>query len=225
MAQAALEQAQATLVKTEVRAPFDGVVVLKDAEVGEVVSPNVAGGSTARGSVVTMVDFDSLEVQVDVPETSLRGVIRGGAARVFLDAYPGDPYAGTVARIWPTADRSKATVEVRIRFAQPDDRLRPDMGVRAVFLAPGESSDEPDAPPPADEAQALLVPEDALVRIDGADAVLVVERGVARVRPVELGAREAGRAAVLSGLQEGEQVILDPPGSLDDGARVRVEGS
>ncbi|MBK7644823.1 MAG: ATP-binding cassette domain-containing protein [Planctomycetes bacterium] len=130
VAEATRDQAQATLDKTEVKAPFDGIVVLKDAEVGEVVSPNGQGGSTARGSVVTMVDFGSLEVQAEVPETTLPNVKLGAPAKIWLDAYPDKAYAGRVDRIWPTANRSKATVEVRIVFEERDDRLRPEMGVR-----------------------------------------------------------------------------------------------
>ena len=139
-AKAARDLAQATLDKTEVKAPFDGIVVLKDAEVGEVVSPNVQGGSNARGSVVTMVDFGSLEVQAEVPETSLASVVLGAPARVFLDAHPEKPYSGRVDRIWPTANRTKATVEVRIVFEERDDRLRPEMGVRVVFVDAAEAA-------------------------------------------------------------------------------------
>ena len=109
---ALMAQAAATLAKTVVRAPFDGVVVLKDAEVGEVVSPN-AQGSSSRGSVATMVDFDSLEVQIELPETSIAAARPGGAAQVFLDAYPNRAYAGRVDRVWPTANRQKGTIEVR----------------------------------------------------------------------------------------------------------------
>src|SRR6185436_18598851 len=118
------------LDKTDVRAPFDGIVVLKDAEVGEVVSPNVQGGSNARGAVCTMVDFDSLEVQANVPESALSSVLLQAPADVYLDAFPDDRYEGVVDRIWPTADRQKATVEVRVRLVKKDDRLRPEMGVR-----------------------------------------------------------------------------------------------
>src|SRR6185436_6114369 len=143
LTQAAREQAQATLDKTEVRAPFDGIVVLKDAEVGEVVSPNVQGGSNARGSVVTMVDFATLEVQAEVPETSLANVKPQAGARLYLDAYPDKPYKGRVDRIWPTANRTKATVEVRVTFLERDDRLRPEMGVRVVFSAEGAAEQAP----------------------------------------------------------------------------------
>src|SRR5690606_1372654 len=120
VAKAIEEHAAATLDKTFVRAPFDGIVVLKDAEVGEVVSPNSQGGSNARGSVCTMVDFDSLEVQADVPETSLASVRIGAPVAIYLDAFPGRTYPGKVSRIWPTADRQKASIQVRIVFAARD---------------------------------------------------------------------------------------------------------
>jgi multidrug resistance efflux pump len=114
--------------------------VLKDAEVGEVVSPNVQGGSSARGSVVTMVDFASLEVQAEVPETSLAAVVVGRGASIYLDAFPEKAYAARVDRIWPTANRTKATVEVRVAFLERDERLRPEMGVRVVFEAEARRS-------------------------------------------------------------------------------------
>ena len=131
--------ARATLDKTIVRAPFDGVVVLKDAEVGEVVSPNALGGQS-RGSVATMVDFSTLEVQVELPETSLDSVEVGRSAEVYLDAFSTERFEGTVARIWPTANRQKATIEVRVRLETIDPRMRPEMGVRVVF--PPQSDDE-----------------------------------------------------------------------------------
>ena len=234
VAGAASERARATLDKTFVRAPFDGVVVLKDAEVGEVVSPN-AVGSQSRGSVVTMVDFDSLEVQVELPETSLGAVSVGAPVRVFLDAFPEAPYAGRVDRIWPTANRQKATVEVRVAFEAPDERLRPEMGVRAVFLDPalasGAELDEP----------AILLPREALTERGGRPGVFVIQRepgqaeegeqtgkGVVRFRALALepsAAEEpAARVPVRDGLAEGEEVVLDPPTSLEDGQRVLVSG-
>ncbi len=124
-AAAARDLAQATLDKTDVRAPFDGIVVLKDAEVGEVVSPNVQGGGNARGAVCTMVDFDSLEVQANVPETTLGRRCVGAPADVFLDAYPDQRLRRHVDRIWPTADRQKATVEVRVQLDEPTSACGP----------------------------------------------------------------------------------------------------
>lgn len=217
-AQATAEQARATLDKTDVRAPFDGVVVLKDAEVGEVVSPNVQGGSTARGAVCTMVDFASLEVQANVPETTLPSVRLGAPADVFLDAFPDQRYAGVVDRIWPTADRQKATVEVRIRLEQRDDRLRPEMGVRVVFRdeqAPAAAGEPAPAP-------ALVVAEAAIVQIGGKSGAFVLDRDLVRFVPVATGERKNGRIAILSGLTAGQTIVLDPPPTLQDQDRVRV---
>jgi len=213
-AAAARDLARATLDKTEVRAPFDGIVVLKDAEVGEVVSPNSQGGSNARGSVVTMVDFATLEVQAEVPETSIASVKIGGPARIYLDAYPDAPYAGRVDRVWPTANRTKATVEVRVAFEQRDDKLRPEMGVRVVFHA-----DE--AAAAAVEAT-ILVPESAVRPRDGRSTIFVVEDGTARRRDVELGPARAKKVVVLKGIEPGDQIVVEGPADLQDGARVRV---
>jgi RND family efflux transporter MFP subunit len=220
LAQAGRDGAQATLDKTEVRAPFDGIVVLKDAEVGEVVSPNVQGGSNARGSVVTMVDFATLEVQAEVPETTLVNVKLDAPARIWLDAWPDKSYPGRVDRIWPTANRSKATVEVRIVFLERDERLRPEMGARVVFL---ESAEQAAAPAGSAEA-VILVPAEALVRVDGLDHVFVLERDTVRLRRVTLGEDRAGRRVVSQGLSDGETIVLGPPATLKDGQRVRVQG-
>lgn len=215
-AAAARDLAQATLDKTDVRAPFDGIVVLKDAEVGEVVSPNVQGGSNARGAVCTMVDFDSLEVQANVPETTLASVAVGAPADVFLDAFPDERYQGIVDRIWPTADRQKATVEVRIRLARRDDRLRPEMGVRIVFRATGDGDA---AGPPA---RRIVVPEQAIVLQDGRAGAFVLERDTVRFAAVSAGERRGGRIAIDAGLAVDQRIVLDPPPSLRDGDRVRV---
>jgi RND family efflux transporter MFP subunit len=215
-AAAARDLAQATLAKTKVRAPFDGVVILKDAEVGEVVSPSTGGGSSTRGSVVTMVDFDSLEAQVELSEVSLEAVAVGAPATIFLDAHPEEPYTGRVDRLWPTANRQKGTVEVRIAFERRDERLRPEMGLRVVFAPPAEA---PGETPPATEP-ALLVPESALIREGGRSGVLVVERGVVHLREVATGNRRSGKVAITGGLEPGEEVVLDPPPRLGDGDRI-----
>jgi HlyD family secretion protein len=213
------DQAAATLDKTFVRAPFDGVVVLKDAEVGEVVSPN-SQGAQSRGSVATMVDFQSLEVQVELPEASLGSVRVDGPASIFLDAYPGDAYSGRVLRVWPTANRQKGTVEVRVGFDAIDDRLRPEMGARVVFLG-----EEPAGAADAEPAVGVLrIPADSLVRSNGRSGVFVVEQDVLAFREIETGAEKSGRVHVVSGLQEGERIVLEPSTGLRDGERVRVEG-
>jgi RND family efflux transporter MFP subunit len=211
------DQAKATLDKTEVRAPFDGIVVLKDAEVGEVVSPNSQGGNS-RGSMATMVDWSSLEVQVELQETSLAAAVVGEAASIYLDAYPDVTYRGKVLRIWPTANRTKATVEVRVGFDAPDERLRPEMGARVVF----GTSKEPAAA--AEQAEpSILISRKSVVRIDGADGVFVLERDVVRFRAIELGDERGDRVRVDNGLTSGERIVAAPPTSLQDGDRVRIK--
>ncbi len=220
VAEAARDQAAATLDKTLVRAPFAGIVVLKDAEVGEVVSPNSQSGGSARGAVCTMVDFDSLEVQAEVPETSLSQVRLKAAANVYLDAYPEQMYRGQVDRIWPTANRQKATIEVRIRFLERDQKLRPEMGVRVVFVADSQRGDQ--IPHKQSQPQ-LLIPESAVVEIAGKTGAFVLERDVVRFQDIAVGERRAGRAHVQRGLRPGQRIVVDPPTSLQDGARVRVQ--
>ena len=219
-ADAAMQQAQAALDKTNVKAPFDGIVVLKDAEVGEVVSPNVQGGSNARGAVCTMVDFASLEVQANVPETALASVKLGGPCAVFLDAEPDRKLTGKVDRIWPTADRQKATVEVRVQLLETSPALRPEMGVRIVFLA--ETQPQAETPNGSKAPAVLLVPENALVESGGSITVFVVERDLVRAQNVRIGERKSGRAAVENGLRAGQRIVIDPPASLRDGDRIRL---
>ncbi|MEE2888744.1 MAG: efflux RND transporter periplasmic adaptor subunit [Planctomycetota bacterium] len=208
------KQAKATLDKTYVRAPFNGIVVLKDAEVGEVVSPTSLGGNSARGSVCTMVDFASLEVQADVPETSIASVKLGAAANIYLDAYPGRTYPGRVSRIWPTASRQKASIEVRVVFEKRDKDLRPDMGVRVVFLSDGKAATD------AVGTAQILIPEDTLVEIQGQTGVFVLERNTVRFQTVEIGKRKAGKVEVISGLKIDQQIVTKPSSDLDDGSRV-----
>jgi hypothetical protein len=167
-----------------------------------------------------MVDFDSLEVQANVPENTLKSVEVGAPADVFLDAFPDDRYAGTVDRIWPTADRQKATVEVRIKFARRDDRLRPEMGVRIVFRKDREPA--PEQPTAAAEKR-IVVPQEALVQIGGKTGAFVVEQDAVRFAEVTAGEAKGGRVAIDAGLTANQRIVLDPPASLQDGDRIRVE--
>jgi multidrug efflux pump subunit AcrA (membrane-fusion protein) len=170
-----------------------------------------------------MVDFNSLEVQAEVPETTLASVKIGAPARIFLDAYPQKSYRGRVDRIWPTANRQKATVEVRVVFEETDDLLRPEMGARVVFLSAPDAQGYPsDA---ALDGDVLFVPQAAIVRSDGQSGAFVIERDVARFRVLELGERSSDRVVVRRGLDGGERVVLNPPASLDDGDRVREKRS
>lgn len=211
-------QALAALDKLEVRAPFDGVVVLKDAEVGEVVSPNSQGGNS-RGSVATMVDWTSLEVQVELQETSLSAAKVGESASIYLDAYPNLLYHGHVKRIWPTANRQKATVEVRVGFDEPGDKLRPEMGARVVFGAGEPAAAESSA----SSEPTILIPRNCVVSVEGASGAFVVERDVVRFAALELGEERGGRVQVKKGLAGGEKLVSDPPSFLQPGDRVRIK--
>jgi len=222
---AARDLARASLEKTIVRAPFDGVVVLKDAEVGEVVSPNALGGQS-RGSVATMVDFESLEVQVELPETSLGSVAVDREVTVYLDAFASEPFHGRVLRIWPTANRQKGTIELRIGLDDIDPRMRPEMGARVVFLGPEATPRSATAG--SDAEPQLLVPSTAIVRRGDREGVFILEGDLVRFCAVTPGAVSGRRRALLEpegvGVKEGDRVIVAPPDTLRDGDRVSIGG-
>ena len=209
-----LQEIDVIIEKSSVFAPFSGVIVEKNAEVGEVVSSIGSSGPNARGAVATLVDFDSLEVQVELPQTALQAAADDAPTLIYLDAYPEDGFRGRVRQIWPTANRQKATVEVRIRFEQKDDRVLPEMGCRVVFV-PNEGAE-------AKPTEVLLPPRALLTGSE--NVVFLYRRGVAERRVVEIDPVEKnGYLAVTSGLTGGELVILDPPESLTDGSEVTRE--
>src|SRR5437867_10852328 len=162
--------ARANLENTNVRAPFDGTVLRKDAEVGEIVAPSSAGGGLTRTAIVTMADLGSLEVEVDVNEAYIAQIRNEQAARITLDAYPDTSFAGRVRQVVPTADRQKATVQVKVAILDRDSRILPEMGAKVLFAK--ESSEGAAAP-----ARRAMVPADALVRSGGSARVWVVEDG------------------------------------------------
>ena len=212
----ALRAAEALLENTRVRAPFDGTVLRKDAEVGEVVAPSVGGGLT-RGAVVTMADLSTLEVEVDVNEAYIAGIGDGQLADIVLDAYPTESFRGHVRQVVPTADRQKATVLVRVAIDSKDARILPEMGARVVFREPAAA-----ASPAAPAVSRIFVPA-AAVKNEGEQAVVYVvqeERAVRRV--VEAGPVSGGEREIRRGLSGGESLVLEPPAELQDGARVRV---
>jgi RND family efflux transporter MFP subunit len=201
-----------------VRAPFSGVAISKDAQPGEMVSPVSAGGGFTRTGICTIVDMSSLEVEVDVNESYINRVHPGMPVEAILDAYPDWRIPGHVIATIPSADRQKATVRVRIAFEKLDPRILPDMGVKVAFLA--EAAPEAAA---AAQAPRLLVPKNAVRKIDGRDVVFVVKENVAERRAVRTGAADGDHVEVLSGLQVGEQVVVDGPATLADGTRVTIK--
>lgn len=214
-ATAAIAYARANYDNTFIRAPFDGTVLRKDAEVGEVVAPVAAGGGLTRGAVVTMADLETLEVEVDVNEAYIAQISGRQPARIILDAYPQDAFAGRVRQIVPTADRARATVQVKVSITDRDPRILPEMGARVEFQAVSSAADS--AAP-----RRVFVTADA-VRTEGAETVVYLVRdGLASRRVIEAGPVSGGRREVRAGLTGGEQVIINPPRDLEEGARINV---
>ena len=209
--------ASANLGNTEVRAPFAGTVLRKDAEVGEIVAPSSAGGGLTRTAIVTMADLSTLEVEVDVNEAYIAQVSSGQKSRISLDAYPDTSFAGEVRQVVPTADRQKATVQVKVSILDRDPRILPEMGAKVDFLREEGEAARAAAP------RRVLVPSAAITR-NGAEArVWIVSEGKASPRSVELGPPRGAQIEVRSGLEGGESLILDAPPSLKVGVKVKVK--
>ena len=212
-----VQVAQRNLDDTIVRSPFDGVVIAKSALVGGIVSPLSAGGGFTRTGIGTIVDMDSLEVEVDVNEAYIGRVQPNQAVQSTLNAYPDWKIPSHVIAIIPTADRAKATVKVRIGLDLKDARIVPDMGVRVSFLEEAKSATE-GRPRPS----GVLVPKEAVHSDNGQDQVFVFSDGKAQRRPVTLGGNVGESRQVRSGVSAGESVILDPPVGLKDGAAITL---
>ncbi|KFL36457.1 efflux RND transporter periplasmic adaptor subunit [Arenimonas donghaensis] len=218
VAEESLALAQIGVDNTIVRAPFAGVVTVKAAQPGEMISPISAGGGFTRTGIGTVVDMDSLEIQVDVSEAFIGRVTPGQKVEAVLNAYPDWRIPAEVIAIVPTADRSKATVKVRIAFKERDERVVPDMGVRVSFLedaAPAGSN--------APVATGVTVPAEAVVQRDGRSVAYVVRDDRASLREVEVADARDGRRRVSRGLAVGEKVVLSPPAELEDESKVTVE--
>jgi RND family efflux transporter MFP subunit len=207
-----LQSAEVALDQTEIRAPFDGVVLTKSANVGDNITPFSSAADT-RGAVVTIADMDTLEVEADVAEASLAKVKAGQPCEIQLDALPGQRLAGVVSRIVPTVDRAKATVLVKIRFVERDRRVVPDMAAKVAFLEREVGAAER-SPLPA-------VPKAAVVERDGGQYVFLVREEKA-VRVKADGGRAIGDLVAIDGVKVGDRVILKPPERLHDGARVKT---
>jgi RND family efflux transporter MFP subunit len=216
-AEASVGVARANLENTRIRAPFDGTVLRKDAEVGEVVAPVASGGGFTRGAVVTMADLETLEVEVDVNEAYIAQIRNGQPARIILDAYPNDRYPGAVRQIVPTADRQRATVQVKVSIIESDERILPEMGARVEFLEDPEVVAAAAAQP-----MRIFVPGAAVRTVAGETVVWVVRAGRAYTSSVEAGPVSGGRREIRSGLTGGEQVILTGFEDLEDGDAVQV---
>lgn len=213
VAEAEIEVAQVAYDNTVVRAPFAGVIVAKAAQPGEIVSPMSAGGGFTRTGIGTIVDMDSLEIEVDVNESFINRVRPDQPVRAVLDAYSEWQIPASVIAIIPTADRSKATVRVRIAIDTRDVRVLPEMGVRVSFL--DEVADQG-----VQTADAVLVPNSAIRERAEGSVVFVLDGDHVRERRVTPAGTVGDRRIVAQGLSAGEQVVRDPPLELTDGDKV-----
>jgi RND family efflux transporter MFP subunit len=216
VAEAVVEGAEVALENTVIRAPFDGTVLSKNADVGEVVAP-LAASAFSKSAVVTIADLRSLEVEADVSESNLEGVTVGQRCEIVLDAYPDQRYPGYVAMIVPTADRAKATVQVKVAFRSYDARVLPEMSAKVHFLPAELRAAGGDTQP------RLAVPGGAVAERDGRTVVYVVEGGRAREIPVTVGKRLGGFVTVLQGLAAGALVIDSVGDRVRPGAKVKVQ--
>jgi RND family efflux transporter MFP subunit len=213
-AEARVQMAQQDLDNCVVRAPFGGIVVSKDAQRGEMVSPVSAGGGFTRTGIATIVDMKSLEVEVDVNESYIARVKPAQPVTAVLDAYPDWQIPAKVRTVIPTADRQKATVKVRITFDQLDPRILPDMGVKVTFL--GEE-------PSNQQAPALLIPPEALRDENGKKIVFLYKGGQVERRAVRAGEVRGGNQEILAGLNAGDQVVVKGFEGLRDGDSVNIK--
>ncbi len=200
----------------QVRAPFAGVVISKDAQPGEIVSPMSAGGGFTRTGIATIVDMDSREVEVDVNEAYINRVKPNQRVEATLDAYPDQTLAAHVVNIVPTADRTKATVRVRIGFDKLEPQILPDMGIKVRFL------DDTPVAASAPTGPRIRVPSVAVQRIDGNPFVWVVSDGHVERRAVTLGPESEGNVEVLAGVTSGEELVSPVVAGLEDGGKIKL---
>jgi RND family efflux transporter MFP subunit len=219
-ARAGVEVAQRSLEDTVIRAPFAGIVTEKAAQPGEMVSPVSAGGGFTRTGIGTIVDMESLEVEVDVSENFINRVRPQQPVTIKLNAYPDWDIPGSVIAMIPTADRAKATVKVRIAIKQKDPRIIPEMGARVAFLGDNEP-----LPPGSEKSQVagVVIPADAVATSGTASIVFVVHGSTVERRAVRLGGKTSSGQIVSAGLEPGNIVALGDLSKLSDGTRVRIE--
>ena len=220
VAESQIAMQQTAIDDTIIRAPFSGVAISKDAQVGEMISPVSAGGGFTRTGICTIVDMRSLEIEVDVNESYINRVRPGQDVSAVLDAYSDFPIPAHVITVVPTADRQKATVLVRIGFKALDPRILPDMGVKVTFL---KDEKDPNAAAVMNTQPTVLVPKAAIVTNGGQEIVFVVKGDHVERVAIKVGGNDADRMEVLAGLSAGDRVVVSPPPTMANGALVVVK--
>jgi RND family efflux transporter MFP subunit len=211
---AALEGATALLEYTLIRAPFDAVVLTKDADVGDIVTP-LGAAANAKAAVVSIADMSSLEVEADVSESNLSQIRLGQPCEIQLDALPERRFRGQIHMIVPTADRSKATVMVKVRFIDKDNRILPEMSAKVAFLARLAKPDE--------QKPRTALHQTALVDRKDKKVVFLVREDRVAETSVTLGSPMGDMVEVLGGAKVGDRVVLNPPDGLKNGSKIKIE--
>jgi len=214
MADARIRAAEVALENMIIRAPFDGTVLTKNAEVGEIVAP-FGASTTSRAAVVTIADMNSLMVETDVSESNIEKIKQDSDCEIVLDSNPGKSYQGYVFKIVPTADRSKATVLVKVGFKSYDNRVLPEMSAKVSFLS--EKSKEEEAQIPV-----LTAPLSAVEDLDGKKIVYVVVDDKAVQKEISTGRLFGSYVEIISGLEDGEKIIDNLNEKIKDGVQVKV---
>jgi len=216
-AESRIREAQQAVDNCVIRAPYDGIMVTKDAQVGEMVSPVSAGGGFTRTGIGTIVDMNSLEIEVDVNENYIARVLPGQPVTATLDAYPDWQIPSRVLIVIPTADREKATVKVRISFLKLDPRMLPDMGVKVHFLG-----DAP-APQKGSSSAAVVIPADAVHDDNGQKIVFLFKGDHVERQAITLGQARGNDVEVIAGVSVGDNVVVKSPSALHDGEAVAIQ--
>jgi RND family efflux transporter MFP subunit len=211
-----IQEAQQAVDNCTIRAPYAGIVVSKDAQVGEMVSPVSAGGGFTRTGIATIVDMNSNEIEVDVNESYISRVQDGQPVTAILDAYPDWEIPSRVRTIIPSADRQKATVKVRISFVKLDPRILPDMGIKVTFLGAEQKK------PAGADVASILIPQSAVHEDNGKKIVFLVKDDKTERRAVTLGGSRGSDTEVIAGIGVGDTVVVKGPENLRDGQSVAI---
>ena len=212
-AEANARNAQVSVDYTVIRAPFDGVILSKSANVGDLVTP-FSNATDSKGAVVSMADMSTLEVEADVSESSLAKVKVGQPAEILLDALPDTRFRGRISRMVPTIDRAKATVMTKVKFDEIDPRILPEMSAKVSFLSQEVT--------PEQQKPLLAVNPDALTQRDGRTVIFVIRDGKAVAVPVTPGAKVGDVTAITGAVKSGEKAVAKPPADLVNDALVKV---
>jgi HlyD family secretion protein len=210
--EASSRNAQVAVDYTVIRAPFDGVILSKSANVGDLVTP-FSNAADSKGAVVSMADMSTLEVEADVAESSLSKVAVGQPAEILLDALPDTRFRGRISRIVPTVDRAKATVMTKVKFDAIDPRILPEMSAKVSFLSQEVSAEQ--------QKPMVAVTADAIVQRDGRAVVFVIKDGVATAVPVTPGKKVGDLTGIVGDVKSGDKVVLKPAENLASGALVK----